>query len=252
LSKEIKPIHTCCKNCSFAKYESKTQIGCELDYINKYKDIGAEVLEAYDNDLEFYIINEKKCLGYREESYFKKLDMNNSTIEEKINYFNSHNTIQYLCVVNLRNFNEQSFEQLTEQFASIPIGPKKIIFIRYMDQSPLFEYKTIQHFLETSKINCEWRLQTMISSDIIDNEILHNIVNLNKKYRFILYIEEIDYNINQLVSTANDIVYNKLKHFHVLSNENKNNKIFSAPSYRYSYIVNKENLLNNHDNYIIV
>lgn len=252
MSNQIKPIHTCCKNCVFAKYDNKTQIGCELNLIDKYKSIGAEILEAYDEDLEFYLINHKKCLGYRENSYFQKRNLSDATIQEKVNHFHETNHINYLSVINLRNFNEESFENLKDQIKNISITPSKVIFIRYTHQSPLFEYSSIQKFLTDSNLKCEWRLQTMLSSDMNDEDILHNIANLNKKYRFILYIEESNTNIADMVVAANNIVHNELGHFQVLSNQNKQNKLFSAASYRYSYIVNKENLLHNENNYIII
>lgn len=252
MSNQINPIHTCCKNCVFAKYDNKTQIGCELNFIEKYKNSGAVILEAYDEDLEFYLINTKKCLGYREDSYFKKRNMNDSTIEEKVSYFHTNNKIDYLLVINLRNFNEESLDVLKDQIKNISVTPRKIIFIRYTHQSPAFEYSIIQNFLKETNLDCEWRLQTMLSSDLNDEEILHNIINLNKKYRFILSVNELTENIADLVAKANDIVHNNLGHFQILSDKNKKNKIFSVASYRYSYIVSKENLLNNENNYTFI
>ena len=82
----IHAIHTPCKNCVFAKYEENTQTGCELDYIEKYKNLESEILEVYDNDKEFYVINDKKCLGYREPKWFEQLSMSDSSMEEKINH----------------------------------------------------------------------------------------------------------------------------------------------------------------------
>jgi hypothetical protein len=252
LSNVIKPIHTCCKNCVFSKYENTTQIGCELNFIEKYKTLGSEILEAYDEDLEFYVINNKKCLGYREDSYFKKRNMDKVDIKEKIDYFYKTNTINYLLVINLKYFNETSFDLLKNEIKNLPIGPKKVIFIRYSNQAPAFEYNVVQKFLQETSLGCEWRLQTMLSSDLNDTEILHNIINLNKKYRFVLNINELTDNIKDLVFQANDIVHNNLGHFHILSNKNKTNKIFSAASYRYSYAIYKENLLDNENNYITI
>ena len=54
----IKPIHTPCKDCTFAIYEGKTQNGCHLNLLEKYKNKNLEILEAYDEQKEFYIINQ--------------------------------------------------------------------------------------------------------------------------------------------------------------------------------------------------
>jgi hypothetical protein len=47
---------TTCKNCYFARYEGNTQVGCELNRIVKYENNGYEVIPAYDEEKEFYLI----------------------------------------------------------------------------------------------------------------------------------------------------------------------------------------------------
>jgi hypothetical protein len=252
LSNIINPIHTCCKRCVFAQYEEKTQTGCLLNYIDKYKNIGSEILEAYDEDLEFYIINNKKCLGYREDTYFKKIGMENNSIDQKISHIKETSKLNYLCLVNLREFDNMQFNNLLEEFQNVSILPQKIIFIRYMDQSPLFEYHMIQDFLDKTSINGQWRLQTMLSTEMSNEQILHSTINLNKKYRFILSIEEADGCVSSIIEKANKIVYEDLGQFQIISTQHKKNKIFSTAPYRYSYIVKKQNLLMNDQNYIII
>lgn len=55
---------TSCKHCVFAIYDNKTQTGCEADRIKKFDDI----IEAYDNDREFYVIN-RLCNLHRTEKW---------------------------------------------------------------------------------------------------------------------------------------------------------------------------------------
>lgn len=54
MSDEIAKIHTSCKNCVFAEYKGKTQIGCELGRIENF---GKDVVECMDEEKEFFIIN---------------------------------------------------------------------------------------------------------------------------------------------------------------------------------------------------
>lgn len=46
---------TACKNCLFAEYEGDTQTGCAAGRIKKYQD-NHMVIEAYDNEKEFFVI----------------------------------------------------------------------------------------------------------------------------------------------------------------------------------------------------
>lgn len=59
---EIKPIHTACRDCCFADFEDNTQDGCLLGLIHRYKNLGVEIVEAYDEEgMEFSIINGRFC-----------------------------------------------------------------------------------------------------------------------------------------------------------------------------------------------
>ena len=62
--------NTSCKECIFAVYDDKTQIGCDLDRIDAYRDKGDNiVLEAYDDEKEFFVINNYKCRCFRNKYY---------------------------------------------------------------------------------------------------------------------------------------------------------------------------------------
>lgn len=65
-------VHTPCKKCTFAQYDGITQTGC---YINKLSQFDASnVVECYDNEQEFYVINNKICLYYNTATNIDNLD----------------------------------------------------------------------------------------------------------------------------------------------------------------------------------
>lgn len=53
--------NTSCKDCTFAIYDGNTQTGCKDNRIIKFKD---DIIEAYDNDKEFFVIK-RLCTLYR-------------------------------------------------------------------------------------------------------------------------------------------------------------------------------------------
>jgi len=55
-------LQTSCKNCTFAIYNELTQTGCSADRIEKFNK--SDIIEAYDNEKEFYVIN-NFCNLYR-------------------------------------------------------------------------------------------------------------------------------------------------------------------------------------------
>lgn len=73
-------LQTNCKNCIFAIYDSNTQIECGAGRIQKFKKSN-RVIEAYDNEKEFYVIK-GLCNLNRPLSWNNGIPDNNKAIEE--------------------------------------------------------------------------------------------------------------------------------------------------------------------------
>ena len=80
-------VNTICKNCIFAKYDGITQVDCKLDKIQTYKKHGINVKEAYDEDKEFFVLENKRCMFERSKNWkhykedtAKQLDIINKEI----------------------------------------------------------------------------------------------------------------------------------------------------------------------------
>jgi hypothetical protein len=253
----ISPIHTACKKCVFAEYVDKTQNGCRLNYLDIYKNNqDTELLEVFDEDLEFFVINEKKCIGYRENSWFVKFGLENATIEEKIEKFHQINHLDYYVIINLdaETHDDTRIQKLIVELSNLDIKPQKIIFIRYIKNVEEFSYEFIMDFLNRSNLDsCQWRIQGMEDNKALYEHTLHNITSLNKTPRFVLSIKLGDsYNLNGIVNTANNIVYKKLERFYVIKNIDENCMIFGSAVYRFALLANKENILMSSEKHIVV
>lgn len=249
---EINAIHTSCKNCVFAKYNDLTQIDCELSYIEKYKNKNVSVIEAYDEEKEFYIINNKKCLGYRENKWFSQFNLEHSTLQEKINKFKELNFLQYLLMIDLKNFGGKDLENLKNQIYSCKIKPQKIVIIRYRNSIDDFKYENIKNLFDKDTFKGSWRIQTMVDESLSHEDILHNVTNINKGYRFMVDIKNPNNDLNDVVDKANQIVYEDLDQLEVVSNKDRSIILFSSVSYRWSLVVERKNILSSDDHYITV
>jgi hypothetical protein len=97
-------IKTSCKNCAFAVYDGKTQTNCLHKRIEKF---GEELVEAYDDDAEFYVIN-RFCNYYRNKAWgYSASDIQKTESESAINIsllfdcdklfkFESHDIIKFI------------------------------------------------------------------------------------------------------------------------------------------------------------
>lgn len=249
---EIKTIHTSCKNCVFAKYDNITQTACELNYIEKYKKNNIAILEVYDEDKEFYVINDKKCIGYRENKWFNQYGLEHASLEKKIQKFQELNNIQYLLVIDLKYFSKNDLSDLKNQISCCIIKPQKIIIIRYRNTSDDFKYDNIKNLFDGDDIKCKWRIQTMVDESLTHEDILYNITNMNKGYRFIVDIRHPNGDLNKIVNETNKIVYSDLNQIDAVANHNKSIVLFSAPSYRWSFVVQHKDILMDDNSYLII
>ena len=66
-------IISSCKGCCFAEKIGITQVGCELNKIESFKNSGATIKEAEDESEEFYIID-RFCATYRNDEWANSFD----------------------------------------------------------------------------------------------------------------------------------------------------------------------------------
>lgn len=246
-------IHTPCKNCTFAKFEQNTQTGCELGYLDIYKNRSdLEILEVYDESKEFFVINKKKCIGYREDKWFKQYGDQELSMEQKINLYFEKNKISYAMVINLKDANQTDLENIIDQIQKLSIKPEKIILVRYppSNNEILFPYEYIKNIIDTLNIN--WKIQTVVDPNITYEFMLHNITTTNKKYRFIVSINNQCDNIDQVINYANDVICKNLNSFEIISNKTKSCIIFPSIVYRYAMFMYKQNILEDINRYTFI
>ena len=207
IDNQINTIHTTCKDCVFAVYDDKTQNECALKYLDIYKTNNIEILEAYDQDKEFYIINGKKCIGYRENKWFKQFDLDNSDLVDKINKYHQTNHLDYFIVIDLKLMSLDQLDKMLKQISGCTIQPKKVIFIRYSDNELRFPYSSVENLLKQYDVSYTWRIQTILDLSLEYEHILHNIISLNTKYRFTVSVSSYNEDIKHIVDTTNKIVH---------------------------------------------
>jgi len=225
----IPAIHTACKKCVFAVYEDITQTECYLGYISKYRDKNISILEAYDDEKEFYVISDKKCPGYRENSWFKNADL---TIQQKAEQILKNNHINYLMVINLKDIEVSDFHNTINDILQLDFKPSKIIIVRHTDDHKKFPFDVLKSSLD--KLNILWKIQTMIDKDSLWGDILHGVSVTNSQYRFICGIIKYTKDISKIINKANSIIYDDLSTFNILSNNNRDVIIYAGSVYRYS------------------
>ena len=248
----IDTIHTPCKNCVFAQYDNQTQTGCALNFLDKFHKSNIEILEVYDNDKAFYVINKKKCLGYRENKWFNQYNLEDASIEEKIAKFKEFNTLQYFVIIDLKYFtNLDDLASVCKNLMACSIKPQSIIFIRHRKEALRdFTLSNIENLIKECKISCVWRVQSILDDTISDSSIINTILYTNTKHRFVALITGIINNTNVIIE-ANRIVHEDMDRIYLLSNPEHTCKVFGTLVYRYAK-KDDVDILSKTDDFIII
>lgn len=251
IDNQINTIHTPCKDCVFAIYSNNTQNDCALGYLKKYQDNNIQVLEAYDDTKEFYIINGKKCIGYRENKWFKQFNLDDASLIDKVNKYNETNYLDYIVAIDLKQMSIDDLDSILKQLSVCNIKPQKVILVRYADNELKFPYTAIEDLFKKHNVTYTWRIQTILDISISYDQIIHNIISLNSKYRFIVSINNYNTDIKHIIEHTNQIVHHDLGQFDIIANNDHSCIIFSTIIYRFDHF-HGNNLLNNPNNYQVV
>jgi len=189
-NKKINIVHTPCKNCVFAVTEDNKQIGCLSGALDRFRLKGYEVLNAYDNESEFFVINNKKCIFLRNAEWWNKNALTNT--DDALLLAQKENNIKYIALIKIDN--KVSLETFTETITKIcknTISPSGILL--YMDQknNSQIKTKTLADILNKSKI--QWRIQKFVD-DLNETQKIKHIIQAAPINRYYFYIDPNHFN----------------------------------------------------------
>lgn len=106
---KINKVHTSCKNCVFAEWEDVTQVGCSTGMLDRLEENGVEIIGVYDHEKEFWVINNRKCPYFREQSWADQVDGDLVSKVEK------ETKLPYQLIITASN----KFEELEQTIQSV-------------------------------------------------------------------------------------------------------------------------------------
>lgn len=162
-------IHTPCKMCVFAKYENNTQVSCESGFLDNHKKRGYEILEVYDSEKEFFVINNRKCLGFRDQEWLsKQAEKNIDDLKDKIK---TENQLKYIAILKIEP--KTILEDIKKIIISLSeqcIVPQGIIFYKNKWGHYSITNETLLKFM--SKFPLKWKIKNFIDRSLTDDQKL--------------------------------------------------------------------------------
>jgi len=174
---QIDRLHTSCKDCIFAHYNKKEQIGCDMGRLETYRsnnlyktrhiNPNIRISNVYDNQQEFFVINGMKCHHKRNVSWSKKVKKNKW--KERVY---EENRIKYQAIIFATN--EMSDIMTTvESLLSQDIPPQHITAVRKLGNSiyPI----TISKYLHD--LGIPWSLSNIVDSTLSPLDIVDSVLS---------------------------------------------------------------------------
>lgn len=180
-------IKTNCRNCAFAIYDpenTKTQVGCVHDRIKKFD---KDVIEAYDEEREFYVIN-RLCTYYRDIAWgYSESDIEKVKEESAVSFdiifncndLNDHQTQSICDFINYNNYytsklniilahEHHRYEQAKPRIVEISTNSKNIFTISVCAYMEEFMSRTLK--------NTKKAYHALITqADLLDIDILQKL-----------------------------------------------------------------------------
>lgn len=151
-------VHTSCKGCIFAKYEGKTQVDCGFgDYLNIYQERDC-VIEAYDEQEEFYIVNGRRCLARRELNWGQQRPP--ASWEQDARRELSQKIDVIIPLVKRVDF--KLLHSTLTSLATQLHQPHSVVIVNNQGETPISQ---IHQFLMANSMGLNWSLTNMIERD---------------------------------------------------------------------------------------
>jgi hypothetical protein len=136
--------NTPCKFCVYAIYDRITQTG-----------FGITIVEAYDEEKEFYLIKNKVCIYYRSKEIFKdytkeQIAKQNQFKFDSFIYIDNNSTLEQI---------QQSLDSLLNQ----TLQPTRIVFILNNGQVKPSQLRVLGHTIPQT---IKWKTEIIINADL--------------------------------------------------------------------------------------
>lgn len=202
-------LHTSCKNCIYAKFDenNKTQIGCEFDRIEKLKNNGINVIESYDDEKEFYVLDKHACMAYREKEFLS----NGITLEESKKITRKQMSPRFAAVINVSDSDKEKLVAIIKNISDQTISFHEVIFCTNSSIKP----SDIISIINELKCKFKWNIKQILDDYWLGSRSINISVQKSKSTYFSMF--ESNFNIpKNFVEELEKAICDDLKRFIIL------------------------------------
>ncbi len=180
----IREMHTSCNDCLFAIKDKQTQVGCEFNRLEAYRDAGVEVIKVYDeHNNEFDVINMRICMHKRTKAWGEQVPKSErkETVKKELR-------VRYHAMVHFNEDDDIEGLDSTLQSLENQYNPPRVVTILNRKHS-VSQKDMVEHLSSSGYEKIEWRLQTFINPDLANRECVDIVIDGTKNhYPIVFYI----------------------------------------------------------------
>lgn len=206
----INKTHTSCKDCVFAIYENNTQTSCKIKELDLLKANNKEILEVYDEEKEFFVINNTLCYKKRKQEWLDK-QLADADLPSIVNA-----EIAVKChIIIIANNNIKDIKKTLKSVLKQNLKPCYITLIKPFNNT-IVNNKVIDLMKE---LTIKWRIE-MLAEEMSNETALDLVVPFVQSDSYLVFHAGDVIPINTL-SDINDAIHNKFKNFIGLKHNNR-------------------------------
>ena len=225
-------LHTACKNCIYSIYdeENKTQIGCMFNKIEKLKANGINIIESYDDEKNFFVLDKHACMSYREKDF-----LNNIDIEEAKKITRKQMSPRVAAVINVVDENKENLKRIIQSISDQNVKFSEIIFCTNKTVKP----SDIISILNDLKCKFKWNIKQILDDYWLGSKSINVSVQKSKSTYFCLF----DSNFiipNEFVEQIDVAICDEMKRFIILEPIDSNGNGATFQTYAFNALRGNE------------
>lgn len=175
-------LKTSCKDCFYAKYDSKDkkQIGCHFGRLQKLRSAGIDIQEAYDEEKEFFVLMAHACMAYRSKSSMIEA---NQEIEKSMVDTRKQMSPKIAVVINVFDNDLQKLKNTIKTIGEQELQFCEAIFCISSDLKPSEIISIINEF----KFNFKWSIKQILDEYWLGSKSVNVAVQSSKSTYFALF-----------------------------------------------------------------
>ena len=145
-------INTVCKDCCFADYHDITQIGCRKGILDRYRSVNSKIHECYDEDAEFYVIEQRACPYSRSHEWYQhNLERLDEVLQQELK-------LQFHAIIFMDTLDhlDTTIKSLSAPQQQLP--PAQITVVR--EKGNTVKPRDVTDLLQN--VTCQWRLENQL------------------------------------------------------------------------------------------